>query len=115
MQFEIVAKDVMGRIGRLTTPSGTIETPTVLPVINPNIQIIKPSEMRRYGAEAIITNSYIIYRNEGLRNRAISEGLHVMLGWDGVVMTDSGAFQLSEFGDIEIGNEEIIKFRVRRI
>lgn len=111
MQFEIVAKDVMGRIGRLTTPSGTIETPTVLPVINPNIQIIKPSEMRRYGAEAIITNSYIIYRNEGLRNRAISEGLHVMLGWDGVVMTDSGAFQLSEFGDIEIENEEIIKFQ----
>jgi len=111
MEFEIVAKDVMGRIGKLKTSSGTIETPTVLPVINPNIQIIEPREMRRYGAEAIITNSYIIYRSEELRERTLREGLHGMLNWDGVVMTDSGAFQLSEFGDIEIDNEEIIRFQ----
>jgi tRNA-guanine family transglycosylase len=34
-----------------------------MPVVNPNIQTIKPSEIRKFGAEMIITNSYIIYRN----------------------------------------------------
>ncbi|MDP2766292.1 MAG: tRNA-guanine transglycosylase, partial [Candidatus Methanoperedens sp.] len=60
--FEITHKSIAGRIGRIETPHGTIETPTIMPVVNPNIQTIKPSELRKFGAEIIITNSYIIYR-----------------------------------------------------
>ena len=60
--FEILHKDCAGRIGRLETRHGVIETPTIMPVVNPNIQTIKPSELRKFGAQAIITNSYIIYR-----------------------------------------------------
>lgn len=111
MEFEIVAKDVMGRIGRLKTLSGTIETPTVLPVINPNLRIIEPGEMVKYGAEAIITNSYIIFRSEELREKVLSEGLHSLMNWEGPIMTDSGAFQLAEYGDIEVSNDEIIRFQ----
>ena len=58
--FEIINKDAAGRIGRLHTNHGVIETPTIMPVINPNIQVIKPSEMHSFGAEILITNSYII-------------------------------------------------------
>ena len=45
--FEILDKDAGGRIGKLRTPHGTVETPTVMPVINPNIQLISPREMER--------------------------------------------------------------------
>ena len=65
--FEIVEKDAAGRIGKLRTPHGVVETPTVMPVINPNIQTIKPSEMKSFGAEILITNSYIIYTRDELR------------------------------------------------
>ncbi|MCK5217527.1 MAG: tRNA-guanine transglycosylase, partial [Methanosarcinales archaeon] len=62
MEFEITHKDLAGRIGQLTTPHGIIETPTIMPVINPNIQTIQAQEMPHFGASMIITNSYIIYR-----------------------------------------------------
>ena len=62
-KFEIKERDCLSRIGRLETPHGIIETPALLPVINPNKMLIEPDEMRKlFGVNAIITNSYIIYR-----------------------------------------------------
>ncbi|MBN2111409.1 MAG: tRNA guanosine(15) transglycosylase TgtA [Methanosarcinaceae archaeon] len=110
-RFDIIHKDVAGRIGRLTTPHGIVETPTVMPVINPNLQTVKPSEMKDFGAEILITNSYIIYRKEELREKALKDGLHALLDYEGPIMTDSGSFQLSVYGEVEITNEMIIDFQ----
>jgi 7-cyano-7-deazaguanine tRNA-ribosyltransferase len=109
--FEITHRDSAGRIGRLTTPHGVVETPTIMPVINPNIQTIPAKEMRDFGAQILITNSYIIYRKPELKQRAIEEGVHTLLGFDGPVMTDSGSFQLSVYGEVEVDNAEIIGFQ----
>ncbi len=109
--FEIIQKDAAGRIGKLRTAHGVVETPTVMPVINPNIQVIKPSEMKKMGAQMIITNSYIISRRDELREMALEKGLHEMLDFDGPIMTDSGSFQLSVYGDVEVTNEQIIDFQ----
>ncbi len=109
--FEILQKDICGRIGRLETPHGMVETPTIMPVVNPNIQTIRPSELRKFGAEMIITNSYIIYRKQELRNRALSEGLHSLLDFNGPIMTDSGSYQLSIYGEVEVDNAQIVQFQ----
>jgi 7-cyano-7-deazaguanine tRNA-ribosyltransferase len=109
--FEILDKDAGGRIGRLRTPHGIVETPTVMPVINPNIQLIPPKEMRSFGAQILITNSYIIYRKEELKSVALEKGLHALLDFDGPIMTDSGSFQLSIYGSVEVTNEEILEFQ----
>lgn len=109
--FEILDKDAGGRIGRLKTPHGIVETPTVMPVINPNIQLIPPKEMRSFGAQILITNSYIIYRKEELKSVALEKGLHALLDFDGPIMTDSGSFQLSIYGSVEVTNEEILEFQ----
>ncbi|MDW7733581.1 MAG: tRNA guanosine(15) transglycosylase TgtA [Methanolobus sp.] len=110
-RFDIIHKDAAGRIGRLATPHGVVETPTVMPVINPNLQTIKPSEMKDFGAEILITNSYIIYRKDELREKALKGGLHALLDFDGPIMTDSGSFQLSVYGEVEVTNEMIIDFQ----
>ena len=34
-----------------------------------------------------------------------------MLGFDGVIMTDSGSFQLSVYGDVEVTNAETLSFQ----
>lgn len=109
--FDIIRKDANARIGKLKTPHGIVETPTVMPVINPNIRIIDPSKMRKFGAEILIANSYIIYRNEKLASFALEKGLHELIGFDGPIMTDSGSFQLSVYGEVEINNIEVIKFQ----
>lgn len=108
--FEIIEKDAAGRIGRLKTPHGIVETPTVMPVINPNLRIVDPAEMREFGAEILITNSYIIYSKPELREKALKDGLHSLIGFDGPIMTDSGSFQLSVYGDVNVENHEIIAF-----
>ncbi len=110
-RFEIVDKDVMGRIGKLETPHGKIETPTIMPVINPNIEFIPADEMKKFGAQIVITNSYIIYRTPHLREKALKKGVHGLLGTDLPIMTDSGSYQLMVYGDVEITNEDIVRFQ----
>jgi len=109
--FEVLEKDIAGRIGRLRAGSRTVRTPLLLPVINPHLQPVSPKEMKDLGAEGIITNAYIFSRSSEFRDRALSSGLHDLLGFDGLIMTDSGSFQLSVYGDVTIGNLETLRFQ----
>ncbi|MFP9190705.1 tRNA guanosine(15) transglycosylase TgtA [Natronosalvus vescus] len=112
--FEIRATDAAGRLGDLTVPSAdtTVETPALLPVINPHLDTIEPGQLgEEFGAEILITNAYIIYNSSDVRERALEDGLHDLLGFDGAIMTDSGSFQLSEYGEISVTTEEILEFQ----
>lgn len=111
-KFEIIDKDAMGRIGKLKTPHGKIETPALMPVINPNVELIPAKEMSRFGADVMITNAYIIYRTPELKDEALRRGVHGLLDVDIPVMTDSGSYQLMVYGDVEISNEEILRFQI---
>jgi len=113
IEFEIRHKDLMGRIGRLRTPHGYIETPTIMPVINPNLMSIGAEELKKHGAEILISNAYIIYRRADLREAALKKGIHALLGSELPIMTDSGSYQLSEYNDIEVSNREIVEFQQR--
>lgn len=106
--FEIKEKDGRGRTGFLTTKHGKIKTPALMPVIHPGKQTIDVKEL---GAEIVITNAYIIYKSEELTEIASKEGVHKLIDFDGPIMTDSGSFQLSLYGDIDVSNKEIIEFQ----
>ena len=110
--FEVTNRDGRARLGRLHTSHGILETPALLPVINPNIRTIEPREMwDRYGISALITNSYIIWKHEHLKQQAIKDGVHSLIDYPGVIMTDSGTFQSYIYGDVEVGVEEIVEFQ----
>ena len=110
--FEVITRDGAARIGRLHTAHGPLNTPTLLPVVNPNLRTIEPREMwERYGVDALITNSYVIWKHDDLRERALNEGIHSMLDFPGVVVTDSGTFQSYVYGDVEVGVSEIVEFQ----
>ena len=69
--FEVTQRDGRARLGRLHTKHGILETPALLPVVNPNIRTIEPRVMwDTYGIQALITNSYIIWKHEDLRREA---------------------------------------------
>ncbi len=110
--FEIVGRDGAGRLGRFKTAHGTVDTPNILPVINPNLDLISPAEMRaKFGMQILITNSYIIRKKAELRERALAEGVHKLIGWDGPIMTDSGTFQMYVYGKVEVEPQEIVEFQ----
>lgn len=108
MNFEIKYKDARGRVGTLKTPHGNIKTPALMPVIHPGKQTLPVSD---YGAEVVITNAYLIYKNEDLREKALTEGVHKLIDFPGPIVTDSGSFQLSEYGDVQVSNREIVEFQ----
>jgi 7-cyano-7-deazaguanine tRNA-ribosyltransferase len=109
LSFEIRSKDLLGRIGQLRTNHGTVETPLLLPVINPNNQLISARDVREsFGFDAIITNSYLVWR----RFREVPPPtIHELLDFDGVVQTDSGAYQILQYGDVEVQPNDIVKFQ----
>jgi 7-cyano-7-deazaguanine tRNA-ribosyltransferase len=112
--FELLERDGLARIGRLETPHGPIDTPALLPVVHPDPkrQSVKPRQLRaELGFQAVITSSYITWRTPPLRAVAERSGIHGLLGFDGVVMTDSGAFQQHAYGSVEVGPEEILAFQ----
>ena len=112
--FEIRDTDGAGRIGELTVPRAgvTVETPALLPVINPHLRTVAPADLEsEFGAEILITNGYILYGSDEFRERALEEGLADLYDFSGAIMTDSGSFQLSEYGEISVTNAEILEFQ----
>lgn len=111
-KFEITDRDGVSRLGRLFTNHGVLETPMLLPVVNPNIRTIEPREMwEEFGVQALITNSYVIWKHEKLRTPALENGVHELLDFPGVIVTDSGTFQSYVYGDIDVGVKEIVAFQ----
>ncbi len=111
--MEIFHREGLARIGRFGTDHGTVQTPNIMPVINPNLTSVPIEKMIKLGTQAIITNSYIIRRNDDLREKALSQGLHRMIGFDGTIMTDSGTFQSYVYGNVEYGNRDTVEFQLK--
>jgi len=112
MSFEIREKDLLARIGRLQTKSGTVETPLLLPVVNPITQPISPKRIKQeFGFEALITNAYILKKHSG--KKPSKDGLHNFLDFDGTVMTDSGAYQILVYGEVRVTPKEIVEYQER--
>lgn len=105
--FEIKATDLGGRIGAVRTKTSVFETPALLPVVHPVRQLIPCPEIKAMGYGAVMTNAYTTYRR--LSHRA-GEGIHKIIDYDGSVMTDSGGYQVLEFGSVDITPIEMAKF-----
>jgi len=110
--FELIDRDAAGRICKWTVQKHTVKTPNICIVINPNKMPVSIKDLKKeFKADILITNSYIIKRNENLRKTALEKGLHKMLDWPGPIYTDSGAFQYWSRGITGINPSEIIKFQ----
>jgi 7-cyano-7-deazaguanine tRNA-ribosyltransferase len=110
LSFEISEKDLLARIGKIKTKSGIIETPQFLPVVHPAIQQITPQEMiTDFKCNALFTNAYLTLKNFG--EEAKNRGIHDILNFPGIVLTDSGAYQILIYGEVDVSPEQIVKFQ----
>lgn len=109
MSFEVRYSDLAGRIGQLKTMHGVLETPAFLPVVHPIDQAIQPEFFKDLGFDAVITNAYITLKRH--KDQAIQSGIHNLIDFDKIIMTDSGGYQVLEYGDIEVKPETMAKFQ----
>jgi len=111
LSFEVKYSDLGGRIGKLTTAHGIIDTPAFIPVVHPVKQIVDVNLLKKIGFRAVITNAYITLKHYG--DFARKEGIHRIINFeDGIVMTDSGGYQVLEYGNIDVSPTEIAKFEI---
>lgn len=106
--FEIKKSDLAGRIGIIHTNHAKVETPAYVPVIHPVRQSIPAKKMQEIGFDVVITNAFITLKHYG--DDAIRKGIHKIIEYDGAVMTDSGGYQVLEYGKIDVDHKIMATF-----
>ncbi len=87
--FEVISKEGNARTGKLSVKGKTVETPFFMPVGTKGVgKFVSASEYTKTGTNTIITNAFLISL-EGIK-----EDLHNFMGYDGVIFTDNGGFQM---------------------
>ncbi|MBD3230494.1 MAG: tRNA guanosine(15) transglycosylase TgtA [Candidatus Lokiarchaeota archaeon] len=110
--FELIKNSGLGRLGKLMSSHGTVITPELMPVYNPNIPLISTKELiEDFDIKILITNAYIINRTETLKANA-EQGIHELIDFPRTIMLDSGAYQAWMYKkELQVSNKEIIEFQ----
>ncbi|GAF24818.1 queuine/archaeosine tRNA-ribosyltransferase [Moorella thermoacetica Y72] len=112
--FTVLKRDrsTGARLGRLTTPHGTIETPVFMPVgTQATVKTMTPEEVAGLGAEIILANTYHLYLRPGADIIREAGGLHRFMHWERPILTDSGGFQVFSLADLREISDEGVTFR----
>jgi len=97
--FKLISEDGLARRGRIKIKGKKVETPAFVPVATlASVRGLDSRDLKEIGVEIIIANTYHLHFRPG--DKLIKEmgGLHKFMGFDGVIMTDSGGFQAFSLG-----------------
>ena len=87
--------DTGARAGLLETPRGAVETPVFMPVGTVgSVKTLSPEDLHTVGSTLILGNTYHLYLRPGYERVRDLGGLHRFMSWDGLILTDSGGFQV---------------------
>lgn len=114
ISFEVTARcpETGARVGKLHTPHGSISTPVFMPVgTQATVKTMAPEELKKLGAEIILSNTYHLYLRPGDDLIAEAGGLHAFMNWDRAILTDSGGFQIFSLDVFRKITEEGVTFR----
>ncbi len=97
--FKLLKKDGEARLGVLETPAGPIETPSyVVVATNGYIRTLEPEDIPTTKTQIAICNTYHLWRSLGEEGLSDFPGLHDFMDWKGLIITDSGGFQVFSMG-----------------
>ena len=111
-RFTLHAVDGQARAGRLTLPSGAVDTPAFMPVGTlGTVKGVAPEELQAAGASMILANTYHLYLRPGADVVAELGGLHDFMRWKGPILTDSGGFQVFSLARIRQITDDGVTFQ----
>lgn len=110
--FSVSHKEEEARVGSLKTARGTIETPIFMPVgTRATVKAMHPEELENLGAQIILGNTYHLHLRPGEKIIQELGGLHKFMNWKGLILTDSGGFQVFSLSKLRTLSEEGVEFR----
>lgn len=112
--YNLIKKDkhTGARLGQITTPHGTFDTPMFMPVgTQASVKAMAPEELKEMGAGVILTNTYHLWLRPGEDLVEEAGGLHQFMNWDQGILTDSGGFQVFSLAELRNITEEGVHFK----
>src|SRR2546427_8709120 len=110
--FELLATDGRARRGRIRTARGDVETPAFMPVATQGtVKSLTPSDLVAAGAQMVLANTYHLFLRPGHEVVRELGGLHRFLGWEGVILTDPGGFQVFSLSKFRKITDAGVEFR----
>jgi len=110
--FSAEAQDGPARAGTLTVRDKTLSTPAFLPVGTYGaVKGLAPAMLEQLGSQMLLANAYHLHDRPGADAVAEFGGLHAFMHWDGLLLTDSGGFQVFSMLDIASIDRDGVSFR----
>ncbi|NUR46229.1 MAG: tRNA guanosine(34) transglycosylase Tgt [Sphingomonas sp.] len=109
--FSIAGTDGAARTGVIAMQRGEIRTPAFMPVgTAATVKAMRPEEVRASGADIILGNTYHLMLRPGAERVAKLGGLHRFMGWERLILTDSGGYQVMSLSELTKVTEEGVAF-----
>lgn len=112
--FEILKKDSnsKARLGVIHTAHGDVQTPYFNPIgTKGTVKSITSEELKFWGAEMILANTYHLWQRPGDALIAKAGGLHKFMNWKNAIFTDSGGYQVFSLAKMRQVMEAGVLFR----
>lgn len=112
--FRVLARDpqTRARAGALRTPRGEVETPVFMPVATQaSVKALSGEDLELLGCRAILANAYHLYLRPGTDLIKAAGGLHKFMTFEGMILTDSGGFQVLSQPDLRSVDDDGVTFR----
>ena len=104
--FELITQDGKARLGKISTPRGSIDTPAFMPVgTQGTVKGIFTEDILKTNTQIILGNTYHLLLRPGVKILNKFNGLHNFMNWNKPILTDSGGYQimsLSKFNKIDL-------------
>lgn len=111
--FKVLHKDgdSHARLGTLTTPHGSVDTPIFMAVgTQGTVKGVTPAQLREASVSMVLGNTYHLMLRPGSERVKALGGLHRMMAWDGPILTDSGGFQVFSLAQLSKKTDEGVHF-----
>ncbi len=100
------------RVGELSTPHGTVDTPIFMAVGTLGaVKAMTPAQLREAGVSMVLGNTYHLMLRPSAERVAKQGGLHRFMGWDGPILTDSGGFQVFSLATMSKKTRKGVRFQ----
>jgi queuine tRNA-ribosyltransferase len=110
--YQLIKIEGAARRGVFTTVHGTVQLPGFMNVAT--CGAIKGGlsafDLKNIGTQVMLSNTYHLHLRPGDQIVRQLGGLHKMTGWDGVILTDSGGFQVFSLAKLKDIHEEGVYF-----
>lgn len=112
LRYELLFQDQAARVGRVTTPHGSFDTPAFMPVgTNATVKAMTPEEVAATNAQILLCNAYHLYLRPGQDIVKEMGGLHSFMNWNKPILTDSGGFQVYSLASLRKIDEDGVTFQ----